>query len=270
VTFMYWYVGLSLAFLLAERIAPWRRRQMPWRPAWWTDLFYLVFNGRYLSILLGYLTVHTVAWFSAGTDAMGLATPDRWGWVGHWPWWVQLPALVIIKDFMEWWVHRLLHRVEWLWRVHKVHHSIVDMDWAGGMRFHFGEIVVYQTLLYVPMALLGFAPALFLPAGVFSVAMGYFNHANLPVSLGPLKYVFNSPKMHIWHHLGEGGRPYGQNFAINFSLWDWLFGTVYWPGEQPSMLGFEDIETYPQTPWGQLIAPAWVRQPAAAPGKPHD
>lgn len=263
--FIHWLIFASLAFVLLERLRPWRRQKL-FRPAWLTDLFYVVFNGHFLAVLLGYVTFHALAWFSAGAARLGLGTPDQWGVLGSLPFWAELAMFIVIKDFMEWWIHRLLHRVEWLWRVHQVHHSIVDMDWAGGMRFHFAEIIVYKCLLYVPLAAMGFSSSVLLPAGVFSLVMGYFNHSNLPISLGPLKYVFNNPKMHIWHHLGEGGRRYGQNFAINFSLWDWLFATVYWPGEQPHKLGFDEICSYPQTIWGHLVAPVWVAKPKGASG----
>ena len=49
-------------------------------------------------------------------------------------------------DFIQWGIHRLLHRVPFLWGFHKVHHSIIEMDWNGSMRFHWLEIVGYRSL----------------------------------------------------------------------------------------------------------------------------
>ena len=73
-----------------------------------------------------------------------------------WPWWAQLVVAFVAIDFIQWSIHNLLHRVPALWEVHKVHHSIQTMDFWGSMRFHFGEILVYKSLQYMPLALLGF------------------------------------------------------------------------------------------------------------------
>jgi sterol desaturase/sphingolipid hydroxylase (fatty acid hydroxylase superfamily) len=82
-------------------------------------------------------------------------------------------------------------------------------------------------------------------------------HANLPWGWGPLGYVFNSPRLHAWHHdVALHGR-HGQNFSISLSLWDWLFGTAYLPAqpESPARLGFAGMERYPSGIWGRLWDP---------------
>jgi len=94
---------------------------------------------------------------------------------------------------------------------------------------------------------------------VFSTLIGHLNHANLRISWGRLRYLFDSPRMHVWHHdvvlHGRGG----QNFGVVFSLWDWLFGTVYWPDgeEQPARLGFKGMERFPRGLIGRLVFPFW-------------
>lgn len=117
---------------------------------------------------------------------------------------LQFTAYFLLKDFLDWCVHNLLHRVPTLWEFHKLHHSIVDMDWIGNFRFHWLEIVVYQGLTYFPLVILGVDPTVILLVAIASTLIGHLNHSNLDLTWGPLRYVFNSPRrMHIWHHAAE-------------------------------------------------------------------
>ena len=61
-----------------------------------------------------------------------------------------------MKDFVEWWIHRLLHFVPFLWKFHQVHHSVKQMGFASHLRYHWMENVVYKSLEYIPLALIGF------------------------------------------------------------------------------------------------------------------
>jgi sterol desaturase/sphingolipid hydroxylase (fatty acid hydroxylase superfamily) len=118
------------------------------------------------------------------------------------------------------------------------------------------EIVVYKTLQWLPLALVGATGEAAFVVAVVSTVWGDLNHANLNVSLGPLGYLFNSPRMHLWHHdaSDEGGT--AKNFGIVLSVWDFLFGTAYWPRDRsPSTLGYPGIEEMPQGLVGELVWP---------------
>jgi sterol desaturase/sphingolipid hydroxylase (fatty acid hydroxylase superfamily) len=133
------------------------------------------------------------------------------------------------------------------------------LDWIGSFRFHWMEIVVYKSLTYLPLILLGVDGRVVLWVAVIGTLIGHLNHSNLRLSWGPFKYLINSPCMHVWHHdLVLHGRR-GQNFAIVFSLWDWLFGTAYLPTEQeqPEHLGFADMERFPRGLFARLLYPFW-------------
>ena len=91
---------------------------------------------------------------------------------------------------------------------------------------------------------------------VVTSVWGDFNHANLDVGLGPLGFVLNSPRMHLWHHdqSSEGGA--AKNFGIVFSAWDHLFRTAYWPRERsPDRLGYPGDEEMPLGFSGQVLWP---------------
>jgi len=251
--FLFWFIVVGVGCWALERLRPWRREQKVLRKGIGQDLFFLVFNGHYFGIL----AAAVIAWFAGVLHVDPQGKLQFSGLVGNWPWVVQFAVCLVTLDFVEWCVHVLLHRVRWLWRFHKLHHSIEELDWIGNFRFHFGEIVVYRTLTFLPLMLLGPRDTVLLATGVFTMTISNLNHANVKISWGPLRYVLNSPAMHVWHHdLVKHGR-YGQNYAIVFSLWDWLFGTAYWPDdrEQPERLGFKHMKQYPRGIVGRLLDP---------------
>ena len=158
-------------------------------------------------------------------------------------------------DFLQWCVHNALHRIPLLWRLHKVHHSVVDMDWIGDWRFHWGEIVVYRVALYVPSAVFGFDPQVLFFNGILNTIVGHYAHANVRLSIGPLKYVLNSPQMHIWHHTHPDAGPVDKNFGITLSVWDWIFGTATCPIMRRSGWDLRGSRSIPRIFWGS----GWLR-----------
>jgi sterol desaturase/sphingolipid hydroxylase (fatty acid hydroxylase superfamily) len=262
--YYFWLILVSLGCFLLERVAPWRREQRVLRRGIVQDLFWLVFNGHYLGLLLALGTGHVVQWFNTLVHKAGLPVPESLALLAGAPLWVQFVVFVVLKDFVEWNIHRLLHNVPWLWELHKLHHSIEELDWIGNFRFHWGEVIVYKTLSYLPLVILGVDGRVLLAIAVLWTVMLDVNHANVGISWGPLRYVLNSPKMHVWHHdvvqHGKGG----QNFGQVLSVWDWLFGTVYWPADrdQPERLGFEGMESYPRSVPARLVYPLSGRRAA--------
>ena len=241
-----WLAGLAVLFMGLERLWPRMAGQRLLRRGWWSDAAYIVFNSKYLGVLLGYVTV---LWIGRLDAVMPPA------WARAWPWWLQFAVLLVAVDFLKWCIHNLLHRVPWLWEFHKVHHSIVEMDWLGDWRFHWGEILVYNGLLYVPTALLGARGEVALAVGVFDTLIGHFAHANLSWRIGGLKYLINSPEMHLWHHNHPECGPVNRNFALTLSVWDWMFGTAHVPAHDPARLGFAGVEAFPAELPGQWLAP---------------
>ena len=78
----------------------------------------------------------------------------------------------LLKDFIEWNIHRLLHNVPWLWEFHKLHHSIERLDGIGNFRFYWAEIVVYKTLSYLPLVILGINSTVILIIGIMDPGAG--------------------------------------------------------------------------------------------------
>jgi len=261
--YWFWLALISAAFLLLEAARPWRRGQRTFRRGLLRDLAFLALNGHFF----GLWTATLRHWFWDRTEGVlgdldgapmaGVALP------------VQFVVFLLVYDFLDWCVHNLLHRVPFLWQFHKVHHSIDTMDWVGNFHFHWVEILVYTGLKAIPLALLGADHQAAFWVFVAGTAWGHFNHSNLDLGLGRLGYVFNSPRMHLWHHdaSAEGGT--SKNFAVVFSLWDHVFGTAFWPRTRsPERIGYRGDEEMPRGLLGQLLWPLprlFARQ-SSAPG----
>ena len=106
--------------------------------------------------------------------------------------------------------------------------------------------------------MIGFGIEHFFVVHMFSVFVGHLNHANLDWSYGKLGYVFNNPRMHIWHHAKAlpAEHPYGMNFGLTLSVWDYLFRTAYVPKSGRDIeLGFDDDANFPNTFFKQMKYP---------------
>ena len=256
--FFYWLIGISLLVYALELLFPWRKNQPRIREDFWLDAFYMFFNV-FLFSLVGYAAVSNVfveAFNNLLGNAFGIRNLVALN-VATWPGWAQMLLLFLVRDFVQWNTHRLLHRVPWLWEFHKVHHSVRQMGFAAHLRYHFMENIVYRSIEYLPLAMIGFGIQDFIIVHLFTLTIGHLNHANFRLPLGPLQYIFNSPQMHIWHHAKElPAGSYGINYGISLSLWDYLFGTVWMPHDGRDIeLGFPDVEQYPHGFVDQVVKP---------------
>lgn len=255
-SYFYWLIGISGFFLILEWSRPWRKNQARFRKDFWLDFFYMFFNFFLFSLIIFNAATNVVVhFFNSMLSSIGVQNLVAFE-VMSWPVWAHLIVGFLLRDFVQWWTHRLLHRVPWLWEFHKVHHSVEQMGFAAHLRYHWMENVVYRTIEYIPLALIGIGLRDFFIIHIFTLAVGHFNHSNLKINLGPLKYLFNNPQMHIWHHARAvpEGRHFGVNFGITLSVWDYLFGTNYQPQEGRDIeLGFEGIESFPKGFFGQVL-----------------
>ncbi len=211
------------------------------------DGFYMFFNFFIFSIVIsGFYTVIEKLFAGVGLGMTSLVLLD----ISEFPQWLQLLIFFILLDFVQWFTHILLHKIPALWQFHKVHHSVEEMGFAAHLRYHWMENVLYKPLkTFGVMVLGGFEPSQAFVVHFLAIGIGHFNHSNIKITWGPLKYVFNNPVMHLWHHaLNIPQRKLsGVNFGISLSLWDYLFGTNYIPEEDGGIpLGFDDMDKFPK------------------------
>lgn len=247
--YFYWLIGVSVFFFALELLKPWRKEQPRFRKDFWLDFFYMFFNFFLFSLVI-YNAASNV-FVDLFKDFLGLfgITNVVAIEIASWAMWLQLLVMFVVRDFIQWWVHRLLHWSPVLWEFHKVHHSVEQMGFAAHLRYHWMETIVYRFIEYLPLAMIGFGIDDFFIVHIISLSIGHFNHSNFTVNLGFLKYIFNNPAMHIWHHAYEmpEDRKYGINFGISLSLWDYIFGTAHIPHTGRDIkLGFPGLEKFPK------------------------
>ncbi len=250
--YFYGLIIISLVVWVLEIAFPWRKNQSVFRKDFWLDMFYMFFNFFLLNLIVLIALSNTAAEFlndilkTVGLTISSFQLFD----VDNLPKWLGLVIFFLVSDFVQWNTHRLLHRVPLLWNFHKVHHSVKEMGFAAHLRYHWMEPVVYKSLLYIPLAIIGGFDAQDVSiVYFFAIAIGHLNHANLGWDYGILKYVFNNPKMHIWHHAKQlpDHVSYGVNYGLTLSLWDYIFKTNYVPYDGTHIeLGFERDEDFPK------------------------
>lgn len=256
--YFYWLIGASLVIYILEVVFPWRKNQPAIREHFWLDIFYLFWNY-FLFSLIAYNALSMVG-VQLFNDFLGLfgITNLVATHIGNLPGWLQLFLIFVLRDFMQWAIHRMYHHVNWMWEFHKVHHSTRQMGFAALLRYHWVENILYRSLEYVPLAMIGFSITDFFVVHIFTLITGQLGHANLRIPLGPLKYILNGPQMHLWHHVKDMpvGYPHGFNFGITLSVWDYLFKTNYWPSDDENLpVGLPDNEAFPEDFFRQTIRP---------------
>ncbi len=218
-----WFIldllGSTLIFIFIEKLFALRRQQPVFRAEWQTDFHHFIVNHMVVGFVLlaTNLLVHKLFGWAAHDGIRG--------WVQGLNFWVALLLIVLVADLVQYWTHRAYHEVPMLWRLHAVHHSVKSMDWLAGSRQHLLELLITRTLVLAPIYVLGFSKEVI---DAYIVVVGFqavFNHANVSVRLGPLRYLIVTPNFHHWHH-SQDDEAIDKNYAAHFAFLDYLFGTA--------------------------------------------
>lgn len=247
-----WFIldllGSSLIFIFVEKLFALRREQPVFRAEWQTDFHHFIVNHMVVGFVLlaTNLAVHKLFGWAAVDGVRG--------WVQGLNFFVALFLIVLVADLVQYWTHRAYHEIPLLWRLHAVHHSVKSMDWLAGSRQHVVELLITRTLVLAPIYVLGFSKEVI---DAYIVIVGFqavFNHANVSVRLGPLRYLIVTPNFHHWHH-SQDDEAIDRNYAAHFAFLDHLFGTAVqsdrtWP-ERYGVQG----DYVPDGFWRQLAFP---------------
>lgn len=248
--YFYGLLAVSLVVWLLEIAFPWRKNQPIFRKDFWLDLFYMFFNFFLLNLIfliaLSNVTEQLLndflAFFGWQLTSIQLFS------LSQLPKPLGLILFFILGDFVQWNTHRLLHRIPFFWQVHKTHHSPKEMGFATQFRYNWMEAIIYKSIQYFPLILIGgFTLEDVFIVHFIAIAIGHLNHANVGWDYGFLKYLFNNPKMHIWHHSKLLPNKNGVNFGISLSVWDYFFKTNFVPTDGRDIeLGFDDENSFPK------------------------
>lgn len=253
--YFYGLIVISLVVWGLEAMFPWRKNQPLVRKDFWLDGFYMFFNFFLFGLMIsGFYATLEHLFAKVGISMTSLSFFN----FQSLPLWTQLLIFFVLNDFVQWFTHVMLHRFEVLWRFHQVHHSVQEMGFAAHLRYHWMENILYKPLKTLAVMLVGgFEPEQAFFIHFVAITIGHLNHANVRITWGPLKYVFNNSVMHLFHHMKElpDGQMPGVNFGISLSVWDYIFGTNYIPQSEDGSyeLGFDGIEKFPvHSFWKQL------------------
>lgn len=210
--------GTGLIILLALQ-AIWPRREFPlnWRKRW---------GGAAALIVIGSLLARLVL----PIGLVGVATITERHQSGLFniidlPIWPDLFLGIVLLDFAVWLQHVAMHRVEPLWRLHRVHHTDPGFDVTTALRFHPFEFLVSLGWKALIIWLLGVDP---ITVVVFVIALNgaaMFNHSNIAIPISTdqwLRWVIVTPDMHRVHHSTDHHEA-NTNFGFLIPWWDRLF-----------------------------------------------
>jgi sterol desaturase/sphingolipid hydroxylase (fatty acid hydroxylase superfamily) len=245
-------VATGLMFAPIERLFPHKKDQRLFRGEWREDLFYYLLSSMLVQ-LITFLALAPSTFINANTGGLaGLRAT-----IGGLPWPIQFALAMLLTDLMQYWFHRLFHRIPFLWGFHAVHHSAKNMDWLAGARMHFVEIILLRGVTSLPLLTFGFLPSVMQAYVGMVYVYASLVHANLRGDFNLLGKFVVIPRFHHWHHAIEA-EGVDKNFAIHFPWLDKIFGTHYLPDDQwPS--GYGVPEKVPNGYIAQLKYP-FVRQ----------
>ncbi|MBI2723320.1 MAG: sterol desaturase family protein [Bacteroidetes bacterium] len=132
-------------------------------------------------------------------------------------------VLIILEDFMYYWLHRVDHFCRLFWAVHVTHHSSEEFNFTVGFRSSVFQ-PLYRFIYFIPLSLLGFKGIDIMFVYSATQIFGILAHTQTVKKLGVLEYVLVTPSHHRVHH-GSNIRYLDKNMGMLLIIWDKLFGT---------------------------------------------
>jgi sterol desaturase/sphingolipid hydroxylase (fatty acid hydroxylase superfamily) len=247
-----WFVlgvlSTAAVFVPLERAFPLRRDQGAFRKGWLTDTQYFFASHALAQVMSVAVLAPAVALGSV------LAVPSMQSAVQSLPWIVQFALAVLVADLAQYGVHRAFHSVPFLWRFHKVHHSLETMDWIAGSRLHLVDVIVTRGLVLLALLVAGFVQSAVYAYLALVSFHAVFIHANFAPRAAWLERWIAMPRFHHWHH-GIEPEARDVNFAVHLPMIDRWFGTHHMPDDRwPSGYGISGVRA-PEGWARQLVWP---------------
>jgi len=213
------FTSIFIVIAIVESVAPRRPLIVKKSLRWFGNLSVQLVNGILPRLLFPILPVGLAA----------LCAQKGWGLLNVAPLSTTAAILscLLVLDLLIYAQHVLFHRVLFFWRIHRMHHTDMDLDLTSALRFHPLEIIISLLIKMAVVAALG-PPAV--AVFIFEVllnGMAMFNHGNFQISTRMdnfLRKIVVTPDMHLVHH-SIHQQESNHNFGFNLSWWDRLFGT---------------------------------------------
>jgi sterol desaturase/sphingolipid hydroxylase (fatty acid hydroxylase superfamily) len=244
------FIALFIFFVIftsLEKLFALHKEQKTFRKGWQTDVIHFLLN-RFLTDVGSFIVIIALAIL-----LRWLINPNIQNFISSQADWIQFAEAVLIANLCGYLAHRLAHTIPFLWKFHAVHHSSVEMDWLASARLHPIDEIFSRAVIFVPLYALGFTKEVFGAYLAISLIHAIFNHSNVRFRFGFLRFLITTPQYHHWHHSNHL-EARNKNFAGQFPVIDWIFGTYYLPkNEMPQIYGIS--EPMPKNYTAQLIFP---------------
>ena len=167
---------------------------------------------------------------------LDLSPSSPWAWA----------ALFVLDDFTYYWFHRISHECRFWWAAHVNHHSSQEYNLSTAVRQSWTSVIVGTWTPWIPLAFLGFPPAMILAEHGFNLFYQFWIHTEAVRRMPRwFEYLFNTPSHHRVHH-ASNPRYLDRNYAGVLMVWDRLFGTfVEECAEEPPRYGIvKNIDSF--------------------------
>lgn len=247
------FVLLLTSFAMAEALFPRRDRSQLQSKRWFSNLSILFIGALAARWTLPIVPVAAAIW--AQSENFGLLN------LLALPTWLSGLLAFFALDLLIYWQHRLFHQVPVFWRLHRMHHTDMDLDVSSGLRFHPLEIILSLGIKVGAVCALGAPPWAVLVFEIVLNGTSLFNHANIALPQrvdSVLRLAVVTPDMHRIHHSIYEDET-NSNFGFNIPWWDRLFGTYTAEpkdGQTTFVLGLPIFrKQQDQSLWALLVQP---------------
>lgn len=256
------FCGILAVVAIWEVLAPRRRLTDRKGRRWFANLSLVVIGTVAVQTLLPIFPVGMAI----------LAEQRGWGILNNilLPAWIKIVLAVVALDAAVYLQHVLFHFLPILWRLHRMHHTDLDIDVTTGNRFHPIEIIISIGIKLTAVALTGAPAGAVVAFEVILNATSQFNHGNIamPCSLDKwLRLIVVTPDMHRVHH-SIIVRETNSNFGFNLPWWDRLCGT-YRPqpeaGHEGMIIGLKEYRDPTQLHIFRLLIQPFTARPSSSP-----
>jgi sterol desaturase/sphingolipid hydroxylase (fatty acid hydroxylase superfamily) len=231
----YIIIGISLALILVliELYKPARKYSAAEKKSSYITNIFIFLCNNIITFLLQITIIATFAHsFSPAQNVYELL-----------PVFAQVAVGIIVLDLSIWIWHMLNHRIDFLWKFHKCHHSEKYLNATSALRFHIGELLLSVVWKSAVLIITGIPIWIFILSEFLLTGFAMFHHANISLSRnfrGLFEKFFISPYLHRVHHSTER-HEHDTNYGVIFSFWDILFKTM--KRIIPDTIGLDGVST---------------------------
>lgn len=244
------FLSILIILIMAEILFPKKKRIHNRKDRWITNGLITLINTASVNIVhIAIPLIAIVAAIDVSNGKMGLFN------IINFPIWIEIILTVIILDLIIWGQHFLSHKIPFVWRFHRMHHTDRDLDVTTAVRFHPFEIIFSMFIKITAIYILGASAIAVIIFEIMLNGMAMFNHANLRIPFrieNILRKFIVTPDLHRIHHsiyIDE----HNKNFGFSLSIWDKIFKCyldqprdghkdmklgLKWQNDKPTKLGW--------------------------------